>query len=179
MNFTANAISNNINMLRWKLDASAAVKHFIIERSESGSEFFEIGVKSSSSTIANIDFEFADENASLPLLYYRIKSVMVNGSFEYSEVESVSKENRRGDLAVYPNPVTNHKIQFQNNHLKGNILLQLTTVLGQLVFSKEINLSDALPNMELVLPETIQSGTYFINILDKDQLLKTIKVIIN
>src|SRR5690606_24673273 len=100
-------------LLTWSTASEVKVSRFEIERKKSESSEWEKvetvranGNASSVSSYAFTDFfPFTTHNS----LYYRLRIVDNDGSFEYSKVVSVNREQQvKQSLAVYPNPFSNH-----------------------------------------------------------------------
>lgn len=92
--------------LDWELAAGEALEDFVIERSLAGSEFEPIG------TVDAIRegslYQFRDTESGPASRQYRLRMVMSNGDFRYSERITLEMEiaDAPGIFAVYPNPVT-------------------------------------------------------------------------
>ncbi|UGS22192.1 T9SS type A sorting domain-containing protein [Flavobacterium cyclinae] len=93
---------------------------------------------------------------------YEISEVL--SSIDYSELIS--------DLKIYPNPSTDHiKINFINlNNL--NLSLKIIDINGK-VIKKE----DYLQNETTIDVSSYSSNIYFLNIMNKDKLIKSFKLI--
>lgn len=99
------------NLLTWTTAEEKNVAHFDIERSTDGQSFTKIGaVKSKGS---NSNYAFTDALTlvrfeTLPTLrntYYRLKINDLGGKIDYSKVIAI-ESNRKGKLAISPNPVS-------------------------------------------------------------------------
>ncbi len=90
------ALENNIPVLNWSVTGEEL--HFEVERSTDGKQFF---------TVAATDaLQYRDQNAGFSTqLYYRVKAVNANGTYVYSAIKVV-KRNEAAGVAVqaYPNP---------------------------------------------------------------------------
>ncbi len=106
------------NILKWAINKEWESSHFEIERSIGGIDKFErIGEVASSGWSGKVNhYQFKDEALSQlgGWVYYRIKQIDLDGSFEYSDTFSVKVpiSNSGKDVwKIYPNP-------FQGNDLK-------------------------------------------------------------
>lgn len=108
--FTAN-LKNEKTDLKWNTDSEESLSHFIVERSTNGSDYEEIGmVFAFGNSSVQKNYLFSDNVSSLPagIVYYRLRSVNVNGKQEFSEVRVVRIGKQENNVAIltYPNPAT-------------------------------------------------------------------------
>ena len=90
----------------WKTVTETSVDHFEIEKSINGKDFtFVNSIITKGNTASGNAYSYADYiNTFSEILYYRIKSVDLNGTYSYSEVKSINIKPIK-QLSVYPNPV--------------------------------------------------------------------------
>ncbi len=106
-------------------------------------------------TISN--YIFQDKNEYSETVYYRLKQVDFDGSFEYSNVISIDCFVKKHGFTVFPNP-TNGQIVLQFDKAVTNSIL-IYDVLGRIVFEDTIeNKKDIELNLKL------NSGIYFLKI---------------
>lgn len=106
--FVARKEKNN-GVLNWITAMERNAARFEVERSEDGASFAKIGeVKAAGNTSSNSRYSFTDNNVINNIrsnqAFYRLKMVNRDGSFEYSEVRSISFDENGTTVAVYPNP---------------------------------------------------------------------------
>ncbi|WP_179213328.1 T9SS type A sorting domain-containing protein [Ekhidna lutea] len=109
--------SDNI-ILTWATASEINNDHFIIERSEDGSHFYEIGrVDGNGDSNKEIKYEFTDKFVLSQVEYYRLKQVDFDGQFEYFEVKRVDTgiESKMSQIIAYPTTVKNGVIQLTSN----------------------------------------------------------------
>ena len=81
-----------------------------------------------------------DKSAGTGNVYYRIKSLDLDGKFSYSTIAKVMMTQATGSISVYPNPVTTGQVNLQlNNQEAGVYSIRLITPIGQVVLAKKIN----------------------------------------
>lgn len=99
------SVKNEIVSLYWRTAKEEGFSHFEVEQASSDLAFEKIEHVNGKGF--NTDDEHAysvtDANASNGINYYRLKSVDLDGSYEYSAVVSVSIEAAKS-ISVYPNP---------------------------------------------------------------------------
>lgn len=111
--FTASKSGKNID-LDWVTAKEENFSHFEIERSIDQENWSQIGlVQGMGESMSDVYYDFTDRNAPFGVIYYRLKSVDIDASYEYSPVVKI-EVGFEGKLAVSPNPVqdaSNLKIQ--------------------------------------------------------------------
>ncbi|WMN06275.1 T9SS type A sorting domain-containing protein [Marivirga arenosa] len=104
--FSASIFNNNIN-LDWITAKEENFSHFELERSLDQKNWEQIGiVQGLGESNSDVYYDFTDENAPFGKLYYRLKSVDIDATFEYSPVLSIEK-GFEGNLRIMPNPAQN------------------------------------------------------------------------
>lgn len=139
-----NAVINNNKVdLTWVTTARINIGKFIIEKSFDAKNYKEAGiVKASAGSTEQLKYIFPDEH--LPqngIIYYRLRSVDINGRNEVSEVRMVRIGNQNVQMIKiisYPNPVLNELlITIPNNWQGKKIRYALFNNNGQLVLESE------------------------------------------
>jgi hypothetical protein len=102
--FTVEKVNKNI-AISWSTASESSVDHFEIEKSTDGKEFTTLtSLKSKGNTTVGNNYIFMDKlNGYADFIYYRIKSVDLNGAVTYSETRTVSNKPIK-ELSIYPNP---------------------------------------------------------------------------
>ncbi|MEQ8904342.1 T9SS type A sorting domain-containing protein [Ekhidna sp.] len=166
-----NATPKNGVSLSWATATEINNDHFIIERSEDGSHFYEIGkVDGNGDSNETIEYTFTDKFAFAPVEYYRLKQVDFDGQFEYFEVKRVDTgiENEKSQIIAYPTTVKNGVIQLTSNtpfQIKQITLYNLSG--GE---AKSLSQNTVLENSLNYLVNTadIGKGYYFLKVTTSD-----------
>ena len=109
---------NNSTQLSWITSTELNTLQFVIEKSSSSEEFKTIGTLNAagnSTTIQN--YQFTDDEISNSPVYYRLKVINSDNSFEYSKtivVNGSSTSSSLQNINLYPNPVIN-ELNIQTN----------------------------------------------------------------
>jgi len=107
--FTAN-LENNTSLLKWETTNENNTSQFIVERSNDGRSYQKIGVVAANgnSTTTNkyvyTDYDVTKQPSSS--VYYRLKMMDKDGSFTYSNVETIMLPFIAGRVTAFPNPAT-------------------------------------------------------------------------
>lgn len=153
------------NLLNWVTTSEFNNDRFVIEYSTNGIAFYPLGeVLGNSNSTTKKDYEFLHARLIGNTHYYRLKQVDFNGSFEYSNIISISSESNK--ITLYPNP-TSGIVEIIG--LNENAVIELSDSFGQQVNS--ILLNDNLLNLS-----NLPNGVYFIRIISTGQS-KIIKVL--
>ena len=110
--------------------------------------------------------------------YYRLKQVDFNGSFDFSNVIYISKNNTDGtnNLKLFPNPVENQLNILSENSLETNYNAEVVAIDGSVVKSeKSINFANG--NMVSIDFNDLAKGVYTIMVSDGDRLISAQRVI--
>ncbi|MBC7383419.1 MAG: T9SS type A sorting domain-containing protein [Bacteroidia bacterium] len=184
-------ILNGFNALRtkdnaelfWQTASEINSNKFIIERSEKISEGFvkiaEIKAAGNSKLIRN--YEYTDVNAakffSDKTVYYRLKIVDRDGSFDYSTIKSVFfGDTESATLQVYPNPFIS-ELTLQVNVLENtsaNILIY--DIMGKVVYTELKQVSKGISNFTIDKFAGFPAGLYIVK-LSVSQIVITQKLI--
>ncbi|MEO8719813.1 MAG: CotH kinase family protein [Ginsengibacter sp.] len=153
--------SKGINKLTWKTGAEPDNNYFLIERSNDGHTFNELGkiVGKGPSKVSN-DYEFNDEDIINGTMYYRIKQVDKDGNVSYSSVVSVNYQNSKWHL--YPNQIRDQLSIYSPLNGNQKVAFVIYNMQGQRV--KMMNLSNHSVIHQSV--RELATGNYFLQITD-------------
>lgn len=106
VSFNAKAVENNA-LLEWQTTSEDNASHFDLERSLDARSFQKIGtVAAAGNSNALQRYKFTDRSFGnqLQTVYYRLRSVDLDGTFSLSRVVSLQPRNAGQYAGVYPNP---------------------------------------------------------------------------
>ena len=110
--FNVTAHSASASALRWTSATEINSDHFRIERSSDGLTWEYLGeLPAAGNSSSSISYFFLDDNYpelrdAISVLYYRLKMVDLDGTFEYSEIRALNiKGDSDDEINIYPNPV--------------------------------------------------------------------------
>jgi len=111
------ALEDEVVVLRWATAMEENFDKFIVERSQTGTDFQPIGeVEGVGRSIYDIETNYALEDKT-PLLgfnYYRLKALDLDGTSEYFGVRAVKLIGPK-ELSIYPNPSSGKSFSFGIN----------------------------------------------------------------
>ena len=135
--------------LTWKTASEINVSHFEMERSFSGNDFISIGRKPAVNAGLSqaVFYDYVDQTPeakkAASKIYYRLKMVDKDNSYEYSKTISINPLSGKTDFSIYPNPVDqNSKIEYSINE-SGQVHVEIISALGQKIFSGNEGLKPA------------------------------------
>ncbi len=123
-------VKDNKGVVEWKIAIESGIIKYIVERSENGVQFKEIG----SVTASNVStYNFTDVTPFAGNNLYRVKAVGKDGEVKYSSIVQLRFTKGAIALQVFPNPVVDvlsiSGLQPKDNisiiDMKGNVLLQV------------------------------------------------------
>jgi hypothetical protein len=97
--------------------------------------------------------------------YYRIKSVDISGSFQYSSIMQVDVSNSKAGIQVLANPVQGGTVHLQFTELpKGKYEVRLTNLAGQVLYKQQISHTGGTAVYHCILKTRIPTAQYQLEI---------------
>ena len=104
VSFIAQKTGSNQIILDWSSENESNTSHFIIEKSTDGISFDHAGNVTANRTGAN-HYQFTTTIvAEIPVYFYRLKMVDLDGRFQYSNIVRIHNDNTAITFTVFPNP---------------------------------------------------------------------------
>ena len=159
ISFTGQQQGNAV-LLNWKTAGEENNAGFEIERSADARTFEKIGFVDGSGDVSEVrKYDFTDRKP-LPISYYRLKQVDIDGTFEYSSIISV--KNDPAMSVIYPNPAQNEL--FVKNPGANNEV-SISNIDGKLLLRKELKAATPIDI------HSLPSGLFFVKIGAETQKL--------
>lgn len=133
---------NNTPCLIWEASKNDDIDYFVVEKSTNGISFEDLKnvAKNNSST-----YKLSDENNTCTTVWYRLRIVIRNSTFDYSPV--VMCKLSFPNISVYPNPVKDHlnirSINFDANYFE----FVITDIAGKVITKKSISSGYSKPQI--------------------------------
>lgn len=183
VSFTGDAKDGFVD-LNWITATERNSSHFEIERSSDASAFEKTGTVNSKALNGNsnaaISYNAIDNLPVGKVIYYRLKQVDINNSFEYSGIISVNyikAKNLR--FIVYPNP---NKGEFtadisglENNH---EISISIKDSNGKVMYNSSFFIQDQGSKLNII-PETKLPNGIYICTLTLEGIEYNVKVVVS
>ena len=156
---------NNSAIVKWQVANVATIASYSVERSIDGNKF--VGIATTQATKAT-SYSVADNQlpAGVNTVYYRIKSVGVDGAVSYSSIASLITQNSAvNTIAIYPDPVKESLNISWMSATSVTYKLRVLSVAGKEVMNKQV----ASTNLtKLSIPATsLASGVYMLELTDE------------
>lgn len=156
--------------LQWKTKEEKDVSHFVIERSDDGRLFVQIGtVKATNTMAATYAFTDAVINRSQTVYYYRIKQMDNNGSSRYSPTITVSlSASNNYEVQIVPNPSKpgEARIRLLNSMNEVPASISVADASGKVVATKRL----VLQSLSQAFMPDVPAGIYFIAVQMNGQI---------
>ena len=156
------------NDIQWTTSMEINSDYYVIERSDNGTDFIEIGkVKSAGNSAEIITYPFIDEKINIGVRYfYRLLQVDHDGKVSDEGIISIQTGSNDFNLAtLYPNPATENLALIFSGTSDEIFTLEVFNSSGKPVWSKKINGYSANENiMKDFDPQQYMDGVYYIYI---------------
>jgi hypothetical protein len=96
---------------------------------------------------------------NVPVLYYRLKMVDINGKFSYSKTIAIGIKGSRSVVLLYPNPVKDNATLMISVKQNENVTLQVFDYSGKLVQANSLSLQQG-SNLLTIDISQLASGLY-------------------
>jgi hypothetical protein len=167
-NFSAK-YDNQIVSLTWTTEQEKSFSHFIVERSDNGTDFKETAVifaQDNASLVKNYSFADALKTAGKSFVYYRLKMVEVDQRTQISAIRVIKTGDEVAEVKVqvqaYPNPVVNDlRITVPSTWQNKPVTYDLYSMNGKLV--KHIASSSA-SQTEVFSMMNLNAGMYIVKV---------------
>jgi hypothetical protein len=172
LSFTGETTTGGV-LLKWVTSMEKSFDHFEIERSTDGIHYIYVdGVAGRGALNARTDYGYVDSDAPSGRIYYRLKNIDIDETFDYSNVVTVVVANKTGVLSVYPNPVVDHRITISLPESNAPGTLILVNAMGTPVLKVAL----AAGEQEIALDDSIKTGIYYAHIIREGTSPTTIKL---
>ncbi len=157
--------SSDNALLSWNTASEINSSYFEIQSSIDGKTFKAIGkVKASGNSNKSVNYQFTDMYAfkSAKTVYYRLRMVDADGTFEYSSKIAISSSNAaNGTISVYPNPFAKDlTINLASSSATAKVVI--SDVQGKVVFSQTMDATTG--KLQLSQIANMEQGIYFVTV---------------
>lgn len=168
------SLNNNKVDLKWTTASEVNVSHFVIEKSTDGTNYTDAGmVFSYGSAFETAKYTLSDNiaNTQSKVIYYRLRSVDIDGKSQLSATRSIridSKEGNSIDILTYPNPVSNElRITVPANWQNKKAVYELFNANGQMAKRTETTSSS---QTEVINVTSLAPGFYIVRVSCEGQV---------
>lgn len=172
--FQAKANLDGMLVVSWATAVEINNDYFTIERSVNGKDWNAIkNVKGAGNSDITIQYEWVGQ-ATTGTVYYRLMQTDFDGSFSYSDIQSVTFEKEsQFQVSVYPNPATEYVV-IEGITADAKPQVYLVNLQGQ-----QLNVSsiDQGANTRVDIPSQLPAGTYGL-VIQTGQNIQTQRIVI-
>jgi len=164
LSFTATLINDKVN-LNWATTNEVSTNSFIVETSVDGTNWSDIATLPSKNNKSANQYTLDNIVPQNGTNYYRLKVVDVDGSFTYSEVQSIQVMISKELFSLAPNPTGNQTTLSFDNDIK-QASINVFNMLGRVVAAKQVNLQGT--NTCQIETTQLPAGVYSIRVNTND-----------
>jgi hypothetical protein len=164
-------------LIDWQTVNETNVENYQIERSADHVNYQPVATVNAENLTSNT-YHWTDKNPLTESGFYRVRSVEMNGTSNYSDVVKVVSSKVVPGVSVYPNPVIGNTVNLKlSNQQPGIYKVLVYNSFGAVVLSHEFNCSAANAIVKLPVDKTISKGVYYLEIMNpfgKKQLMNIV-----
>lgn len=168
--------NGNINELTWKVNNEQNLSSYVVERSFDGANFQALGEVPA---MAREEYGYSDniQNVAGSVLYYRLKSVDVDGQFTYSSIIKMVRSQRGWIVEVRPNPFAEKMILQVESPVNDKLNVSITDLSGKQILSRQIAVSSGSNVFDIPEAASFPKGVYVVKITGQEftQTMKLVK----
>ena len=162
--------NNKTVKVDWNVESETSMRNYEVEHSADGRSFTKLDeAQPKANNGGTAVYSRIDENPLPEDNFYRIKAISNSGLVQYSSIVKVARLKTQPGIEVYPNPVTDKKINIQfSSQPKGTYQVELINAAGQSVYKNTIELSGSNSTQSIQPDKTIAAGNYKLKITAED-----------
>ncbi|MEO9022294.1 MAG: alpha-amylase family glycosyl hydrolase [Ginsengibacter sp.] len=166
---------NNVNILAWEVADELNLNYYELEKSTDGQHFSLVAdVKANGSK--NYSYTDNDLSNSAPVEYYRLKSVDVDGKFNFSGIIKIRSGISAWRAQVNPNPVVKNVQLKIESPVQDKAVVVITDLSGRRLYQQAISIAAGDNSYEINKVASFAKGTYLLSVLASQQT-QSIKVV--
>jgi hypothetical protein len=162
------------NILEWATTNEMDNKFFTLEKSEDGTNFYELAKVNPQQDPAAVHTYSYTDNSPLPKTFYRIKQTDISGNESYFRTIQITKE---GFVKASHSIVGNDILISIESDRKKTADVALYTLNGQKLAMESFSLSNGVSSISLPKPQA--PGLYFLSIMENNSLIYKGKVLVS
>lgn len=175
---------NNNTLLNWVAENQVDFARYEVERSSDGVTFNNIGLKPAQGNATSREYYNYNDNLageSGNIFYYRLKMVDADGTFKYSKIILIRKDQKTlPGITINPNPLVSGStatVRFEVQ-AKSIVTFRVIDMSGRVLLSQQNNVAEGINSVSVNNFERLQPGTYVLQMNDGTSV-QTTKFIIS
>ena len=158
-----------INYIIWQTATEINSSDYDIERSTDGKIFQKIGETKAQGKAA--DYEYIDRYPLSTTTYYRLKVNDLDGKSSYSNIVSLSSNQKRLMAKAYPNPCDENLTIEITTHKNSDVMIELIDIFGRLIYQSKVIGTEGVINMP-ISTKHLPNGSYFLKVFDGQMVIQ-------
>ncbi|MBS1567109.1 MAG: DUF1501 domain-containing protein [Bacteroidetes bacterium] len=152
--------------LQWVADNDTSIVRYEVERSATGSDFQKIGSVTARQLTGQQAYSFPDSDAPASVYYYRLKMVDIPGTYQYSSVIMLRRNQQPQAIRikVSPNPVSQWFTLNFDTKVSGPVTVRMNDIYGREVWKEQAQANDAYSLPFSLRGKTFAKGVYVIQV---------------
>lgn len=166
ISYDAKMVQDGKVTIKWNTSNEINNSHYTIERSSDGKTFQPLTKISAKEAGSLYHYSFTDILPNYGANYYRLTQFDFDGKSTVLGITNANVTLKNDSYIIYPNPITDKKINIIVNAInKQNLLVEITSLQGKKVFERTYNVNQNY-NLEIELDKAIPSGIYVVKLGD-------------
>ncbi len=162
VNFSGKNLST-FNQLTWKVENETNLSRYELQRSADAQDFKTIGLITATGSSS---YDFVDADISnLPVYYYRLKKIDLDGTYTYSAILKIAGPVRSLTMNATPNPFTDLIKLTIASPVKETAIIKVSDPGGRQLYRQVINLQAGVNVITLDKLNSLSAGTYILNLV--------------
>jgi len=166
----------SVNLVKWTTEFESNIEYFEVERSYDGVNFYPINRQEARNTPGTSHYNFADNDLSPGIIYYRLKMVEQGSVIRYSVTVRTSTEGENIALKIVPNPVVDNFSVMYKSARDEVVTIQIKDITGRILHTLKESVNRGQNVIYLQNLPTWPAGVYFLSLQNKEEI-KQIKFI--
>ncbi len=176
--FTVKSDDNKTAQLAWTSLTENNSLHYEVERKTDNEDFTRVGtVTAAGESLEEINYTYQDDISKISgnYVYYRLKMVDKDGSYEYSDVESLKLETRDSGISIAPNPAVNSVELSMKMQTDGDVNVHIYDMQGRQLCDYQWTYNDNSIVRERIDVSQLEAGLYLVEVVSPHER-KTMKL---
>ncbi len=161
------------NKIEWTNLTEAGVALYEVQRSTDGAHFSSMATLPARSNNNDKEAYDAYDNQAVPVTYYRVKALGIDGKAVMSAVLKVADNSALQDFVVYPNPVSGSQATIRLSGASAIYTLSLFGANGQLIKRETISHTGGTASRTIQLPAAMAAGIYHLQLANGEKIQAT------
>lgn len=150
----------------WNVANETNIRSYELEKSVDGVRFNRVSSQfATANNNGSAQYHWMDVQPFAGANFYRVKSIGINGTFQYSTVVKVNFGKGTPSVGIFPNPIQNNTIQLQmTNAWVGQYSVRLINSNGQTLHNSLITTTNGNATSAITIPQTLAKGVYQVEV---------------